>query len=175
MLKRLARAALTACALVTMVAMAPSATAAPSVPSVAKSEMSAAAGQTCYQVWQANVGAWSPQGCDGEMVGSVGEGRAIEALALASGVGGLCLQGHVQDVGDQAWSCETNTLAAVAGTQGQSRRLEGVHIHSGNGLRVCARAHVQDEGWQATQCGLGIWVGTSGQGKRMEAIQIWRP
>lgn len=156
--------------MVAVVAMAPAATAAPEP----EESLSTAACNTAYKVWLANVGSWSPQSCDGQDAGTEGQSRAIEKLILAANWTKLCVQGHVEGIGDQAWNCHENGYAATAGTQGQSRRLEGVHIHSKGGGAVCAQAHVQDVGWQQVRCGNEIWVGTSGQGKRMEKIRIWR-
>ena len=64
---------------------------------------------------------------------------------------------------------------AVAGTTGQSKRVEAIQIRLNNGVSdyydIEYRAHVQNIGWQG-------WVkndqvaGTTGESKRIEAIQI---
>lgn len=77
-------------------------------------------------------------------------------------------QTHVQNIGWQGW----RTNGEVAGTSGQSLRLEGMNIEiDGMPDAIEYRTHVQDIGWQG-------WVrdgemsGTSGRALRLEAIEI---
>jgi uncharacterized protein YjdB len=77
---------------------------------------------------------------------------------------------HVQDVGWQDWSRD----GAMAGTTGQSLRLEGIEIALpdqplGGGVEY--RTHVQDVGWQDWVSD-GVMAGTTGQSLRLEAIQV---
>ena len=81
--------------------------------------------------------------------------------ATASNQEGVWLTGHVQDTG---WQLPTNT---VAGTTGQSRRLEAIQLVDPVAM---VRGHVQNRGWlDWTDAGV---VGTTGQSLRLEAIQV---
>ncbi|HLO47013.1 MAG TPA: hypothetical protein VK211_01095 [Kamptonema sp.] len=76
---------------------------------------------------------------------------------------------HIQDIGDRIFS-----EGAVAGTTGQSRRLEGFQINLDSpipGLSMEYMAHIQDIGdtpWVRE----GQYVGTKGQSRRMEGFAI---
>ena len=63
----------------------------------------------------------------------------------------------------------------VAGTTGQSKRLEAIRIwltgDIANYYSIQYRAHIQDIGWQDWACD-GIIAGTTGLSKRLEALQI---
>ena len=77
---------------------------------------------------------------------------------------------HVQTYGWQSWKCD----GALAGTSGESKRLESVRMALGGaagsgGIRY--RTHVQTYGWQDWARD-GEISGTTGQSKRLEAIQI---
>ena len=78
---------------------------------------------------------------------------------------------HVQDIG---WQADVSD-GVMAGTTGQSKRLEGIKIwlegtdSKINGIKYST--HIQDIGWQFLQFNGGM-SGTSGQSKRLEAIQI---
>lgn len=77
---------------------------------------------------------------------------------------------HVQDVGWQG--CRND--GELAGTEGQSKRLEAIKINSTNlpdGIKIKYKTHVQDIGWQGWKYD-GELAGTEGQSKRLEAIKI---
>jgi len=77
-------------------------------------------------------------------------------------------QTHVQDIGWQGWKCN----GEVAGTSGQSKRLEGMYIDiDGMDNAIEYRTHVQNIGWQGWM-NEGAMTGTSGQSLRLEAIEI---
>ena len=77
-------------------------------------------------------------------------------------------QTHVQDIGWQGWK----RSGEVAGTSGQSLRLEGMYIDvEGADNAVEYRTHVQDIGWQGW-VNEGEMTGTSGRSLRLEAIEI---
>jgi len=83
----------------------------------------------------------------------------------------ICYQAHVQNIGWQGTVCNN----AVAGTTGQSLRMEAIRIFLRNVPRfmsVCYQAHVQNIGWQRPVCN-GAVAGTTGQSLRMEAIRIF--
>ena len=77
---------------------------------------------------------------------------------------------HVQTYGWNGWKYN----GAVAGTSGESKRVEALKIrlmnqkYSGD---IEYRSHVQREGWQ-NWFGNGNLSGTSGESKRIEAIEI---
>ncbi len=93
-----------------------------------------------------------------------GGGKAYKRTQLVS------YTTHVQNVG---WQPEVMD-GAMAGTSGQSLRLEGIKIrllnpdYSGN---IEYSTHVQDIGWQ-DYVKNGAVAGTSGQAKRLEGIKI---
>lgn len=77
---------------------------------------------------------------------------------------------HVQDIGWQDWKKNGD----LSGTQGQSKRLEGININVNepdSDLGVTYRTHVQDIGWQDWKKD-GALAGTTGKSKRLEAIQV---
>lgn len=75
---------------------------------------------------------------------------------------------HVQNLGWQ----EAVSDGALAGTVGQSLRLEGITIESGiDGLGIEYATHVQNIGWQDYVAD-GAVSGTEGQSLRLEAIKI---
>ena len=79
-------------------------------------------------------------------------------------------QTHVQDIGWQG----TKYDGDVAGTSGQSKRLEAINIclnnpqYDGN---IQYQTHIENIGWQGWKSN-GEMSGTSGQSKRLEAIRI---
>ena len=77
---------------------------------------------------------------------------------------------HVQTYGWQNWKAN----GQMAGTTGQSKRLEAININISNkpyagGIRY--KTHVQTYGWQNWKAN-GQMAGTTGQSKRLEAICI---
>ena len=80
-------------------------------------------------------------------------------------------QTHVQTIGWQDWKKD----GAMAGTQGKSKRLEGIYIKLSNlpySGGVQYRTHVQTYGWEKSWRSNGAMSGTQGQAKRLEAIEI---
>ena len=76
---------------------------------------------------------------------------------------------HIQDIGDRIFP-----EGAVAGTTGQSRRLEGFQINLDSpipGLSMEYMAHVQDVG-DTSWVREGQYVGAKGQSKRIEGFAI---
>lgn len=72
-------------------------------------------------------------------------------------------EAHVQDVGDQraVWD------GATAGTTGESRRLEALHVY---GTPIEYRVHSQEVGWGPWV--QDQWAGTRGRSLRAEAVQV---
>ena len=77
---------------------------------------------------------------------------------------------HVQGIGWQSPVID----GAMSGTQGQSKRLEGIEINvqGADDLGVRYMTHVQTYGWETAWKENGAMSGTSGQSKRLEAIRI---
>ena len=78
---------------------------------------------------------------------------------------------HVQNDGDQA---EVKN-GGIAGTTGESKRLEGIWINLSNSPydgSVSYRTHIQNIGWEDGWKMNGQLSGTAGQSLRLEAIQI---
>ena len=78
---------------------------------------------------------------------------------------------HVQTYGWQDYVYD----GAAAGTTGQSKRLEGIHIRLlnqkyGGNIEYCT--HIQTYGWESRWAANGAMSGTNGQSKRLEAIRI---
>ncbi len=84
---------------------------------------------------------------------------------------------HVQTYGWQGWKAN----GGLAGTVGESKRLEAIDIKLSNKMYtggIQYVTHVQTYGWQAAENNPATWArdgeasGTSGQSKRLEAIRI---
>lgn len=137
-----------------------------------------------YQVHAQEYG-WMGWAKNGESAGTEGyEFRleSIKVVLVAKGVGApgntngayarsnVAYQTHVQDVG---WQIAAHD-GIVAGTTGQSKRLEAIGIGLTNPLysgSIQYQTHIQDIGWQGWR-EQGQMSGTSAQSKRLEAIQI---
>ena len=77
---------------------------------------------------------------------------------------------HVQDIG---WQGQRQN-GEMAGTEGQSKRLEAIKIKINNmpeTMEIKYSTHIQDIGWQGWKNN-GEIAGTEGQSKRLEAIKI---
>ena len=98
-----------------------------------------------------------------------GTSSAPEAKISGASVG---YNTHVQTYGWQSYRYD----GAMAGTQGESKRLEGIHIelidkpYAGD---IVYRTHIQSYGWEPYWMGNGEMSGTSGESKRLEGIQIF--
>lgn len=77
----------------------------------------------------------------------------------------LQYRAHVQTVGWMPWV----NAGQIAGTTGQSKRLEAVQFSKNSG--ITAQAHCQSYGDMKPVAAGGV-CGTTGEGKRMEAIKL---
>lgn len=77
---------------------------------------------------------------------------------------------HVQTYGWQSFVAD----GAMSGTDGQSKRLEGIKIRINSNIEgsVLYKTHVQTYGWESGWKKDGQMSGTSGQAKRLEGIMI---
>lgn len=113
---------------------------------------------------------------DGEISGTTGEDKRLEAIKITLGnsdeipkEASIEYQVHVQDYGWMDWKKD----GEIAGTTGEEKRIEAIKIKLEGmaGYSVVYRTHVQDIGWTD-------WVkneeisGTVGESKRVEAIEI---
>lgn len=78
-------------------------------------------------------------------------------------------QTHVQDIG---WQTQVKD-GEIAGTEGQSKRLEAIKIELKNleNIKIKYQTHIEDIGWQNWKYN-GELTGTESQSKRLEAIKI---
>lgn len=74
---------------------------------------------------------------------------------------------HIQDIGWTNWE----KAGELAGTEGQSKRIEAIILQGNNGVDLSYRVHIQDIGW-TDWVRNGQVAGTTGQSKRIEAIEI---
>lgn len=82
---------------------------------------------------------------------------------------GISYGAHIQDIGWQ----EDRSNGSFAGTTGQSKRIEAVHIALGDSsdYSIWYRAHVQGYGWLGWAKD-GQNAGTEGLSKRLEAVEL---
>lgn len=106
---------------------------------------------------------------NGEILGTIGQSKRLEAVRIHTNVGELVYRGHIQEKGWQPYV----TDGQIAGTIGIATRLEALEIELKNSPYILrARGHVQDIGWMDWQVGSKIVIGTTGKSKRLEAVQI---
>lgn len=103
----------------------------------------------------------------GEVVGTAGEGKRVEAIILQGNNGlDLSYRVHVQDIGWTGWSSN----GQACGTTGQSKRIEAIEIQSNKMLEV--QEHIESVGWMPSSKGTYVKVGTEGKSLRLEAFKI---
>ncbi len=110
-------------------------------------------------------------------LGTTGEGRRVEAFRLRIAnqplSGGIEYEAHVQGVGWQGYRAD----GELAGTEGQSKRVEAVWIRltgpmaDSGAYSVWYRVHSQSYGWLGWAKD-GADAGTQGLSKRAEAIEV---
>ena len=142
-----------------------------------------------YRVHVQDKGWESEWSKDGEVAGTVGSGKRLEAIEIhLSGTeckGDVNYQTHIQNIG---WETGHKYMSVddghksngeMSGTQGKSLRLEGIEIELYGAVwgryDLYYRVHVQDYGWLqwASYYDLKNSIaGTAGMSKRLEAIQI---
>jgi len=135
--------------------------------------------KVCYRAHVENIG-WMDEVCDGEVAGTEGQSLRMEAVRIRiknpphnlpppSGFG-TRYRAHVESIGWMDWVHD----GAVAGTEGQSLRMEAVQIETHgtpSGVHICYQAHVESQGWMDEVCD-GATAGTEGQFLRMEALKV---
>ncbi len=74
---------------------------------------------------------------------------------------------HIENIGWTDWE----NAGQVAGTEGESKRVEAIILQGNNGLDLSYRVHMENTGW-SNWVGNGEIAGTTGQSRRIESIEI---
>lgn len=129
-----------------------------------------------YRTHVQDIG-WQPYVANGQMAGTTGQGKRLEATTIqlanqdSTMMGSIQYQTHIQNIGWQNWTQD----GGISGTSGQSLRLEAIRIKlSGNIANyydVYYRVHAQNFGWLGWAAN-GQAVGTAGYGYRLEALEV---
>ena len=138
-----------------------------------------------YRVHAQNIG-WMDWAKNDEKAGTAGYSYRLEAIQIVLVKKGNSAPGktttpyiqhyvkyntHVQNIG---WQTSVYD-GKMAGTTGQSLRLEGINISLSNpeySGSIQYRTHIQNIGWEKKFVSNGQTSGTVGQSKRLEAIEI---
>lgn len=127
-------------------------------------------GDVSYQVHSRGYG-WLESRCDGDMAGTTGQNRRIEALKIWLKEGRInSVKVHLKTDGDKTYNNPTKDT--VIGTTGQKKRIEAITINSDVPLRY--RVHQKTYGWTGWVSN-GKTAGKTGQSKQLEAIQVYKP
>ncbi len=118
---------------------------------------------------------WQNEVTDGEIAGTIGMNKSLEAIQIAINNNGLTgeikYQAHVSGIG---WQNEVQNNE-IAGTTGQGRSIEAIRIKLTEQLEanydIYYRVNVKSYGWLDWTKN-GESAGTLGYGLRMESIQI---
>ena len=113
---------------------------------------------------------------DGEMSGTTGEAKRLEAIRISlenqSYTGDIQYRTHIQDYG---WETGWKADGEMSGTSGEAKRLEAIQIQLTEEMSehydIYYRVHAQDYGW-LDWAKNGESAGTAGYGKHLEAIEI---
>lgn len=110
---------------------------------------------------------WSDYKNAGDIAGTTGENKRIEAIILKANNGlDISYRVHMENLGWSEWV----TNGQIAGTTGQSRRIEAIEIKANKTLEV--QEHIQNVGWMPSSKGSEIHIGTEGKSLRLEAFKI---
>ena len=146
----------------------------PSTPSVPSGPSTPSAPTDIHVTYAAHVQGKGdlPAASDGEVVGTTGESRRLEAMSANVDAGGIEYRAHLQNKGWGGWVADGKR----AGTTGESRRLEAIQMRltgssATDGHHVWYRVHSQTYGWLGWACD-GEPAGTAGMSKRAEAYQV---
>lgn len=126
-----------------------------------------------YQAHTQTFG-WLPEVRDGQISGTVGASKRLEAikLTLPKGVSAK-IRAHIQGIGWREYEC-VGGEPQIIGTTGQSKRIEAIEILKTSGIpddkKLKVQAHAQTLGWNSDWTSIG--VGTMGFSKRLEAIKF---
>ena len=110
---------------------------------------------------------WCNWRSDGDMAGSVGQNRRIEAIQV-KGIERTDVTVHVANKGDIEYKNITGD--DILGTTGEGRRVEAIKI-TGDNAHYVYKVHQKDLGW-TKWIQNGEWAGEKGKAKQLEAIRI---
>lgn len=117
---------------------------------------------------------WMPTVTSGNISGTTGEAKRLEAFALALGdtsEGSIEYRAHVQNVGWQDWVSDN----AQAGTTGEALGVQAISVRLTGALSekydIYYRVHVANIGWLDWTAN-GTDAGTVGIGRNIEAYEI---
>ena len=127
-------------------------------------------GEVSYQVHVRRQG-WLSWKCDGEMAGTTGQNRRIEALRIAP-PGKTNVKIHMKGIGDREY--QDITKNTILGTTGEKRRIEAIAIEGSTKeeeLHYAYQVHQKSKGWTDWKFD-GEWAGERGGSLQMEAVRI---
>ena len=125
---------------------------------------------------------WQSYVSNGTTSGTIGKAKRLEGIDIkiqnSPYAGGVLYTTHIQSYGWQGNENNPSTWkkdGAMAGTNGQGKRLEAIRINLygelANHYDVYYRVHAQSYGWLGWAKN-GDAAGTAGKAKRLEGIQI---
>lgn len=124
-----------------------------------------------YNVHIQDIG-WQGDKKNGEMAGTSGLSKRLEAIRIFSGDFAIEYKTHIQDYG---WEDSYKKDGELSGTTGKSKRLEAIKIRLYGNLKdeydIYYRVHVQNFGWLGWAKN-GEAAGSEGYSYRLEAIEI---
>lgn len=123
-------------------------------------------GQVLLSVHMRDIG-WGAWIADGNMAGSTGQNRRIEAIKIKP-VNQMNATVHVKDIGNKTYNNITQNT--IMGTVGEKKRLEAVKIESSD-MVYAYQVHQKDLGW-SNWCFNGGQAGTTGKSKQIEAMKL---
>jgi hypothetical protein len=127
-----------------------------------------------YQAHTQDIG-WREWVRDGQIAGSVGKAKQLEALRVDTGDLPLKLKAkvHIANIG---WvTIDKINKDTVIGTTGKRLRIEAIEldeIENGTGKKLYYQAHIATIGWTG-KVPANYATGTVGLKKAIEAIKIW--
>ena len=116
---------------------------------------------------------------DGQVSGTVGKGKRLEALKMDTRKLGdanaeLEVTAHIQGTGDKTYKINKDTHDTIIGTVGKGKRLEAISMRIIKGLagkHIKYRVHVAKLGWSGWVQD-GALLGSKGLSNAIQAIQI---
>ena len=125
-------------------------------------------GDVSYSVHMRGNG-WGAWKSDGEMAGSTGQNRRIEAIKIDAD-DNPDVSVHIKTDGDKTYINVTKDT--ICGTTGKEKRIEAIKI-TGKKYFYMYRVHQKSIGW-SDWANNGEWAGTKGKSLQIEAVEIKR-
>lgn len=112
---------------------------------------------------------WTDFVNEGEITGTIGQKRQMEALQFSTNIPGFIAQAHVETNG---W-LSLKMPGEIVGTTGENKRLEAIRIDVDRTFGYAYyRVYMQDYGWGPYVSNMEI-AGTIGEHKRIEAFTMY--